>query len=276
MQPKVKLLVAVFIGVLVVSFGVWKFVPHAPKSVAAAPATPAPAVKPLEGMPMGDHMWMIELQPLKPGDQARADAILAAAKAYTEKYTDFHNAEKAGLFPIMPGVDQPSYHFGRIGNDRVVAREHFNPSYPSALIYEKTTPGVRNSKYKVVGVMYTAPPASTPEQLDQMIPVSVTHWHQHVNFCSPPKGYKDPNWMINDPKFGFYGSIKTLEDCTANKGTFTAKSEFETHIYPFHTDPKDIWSSSMSDHGGTGMVDKPGAPKMDDMKDMKMDPNMKM
>ena len=275
MQNKVKLLFAVLIVALIGGVEGCKSATTA-AAATPAPATPAPAVKALDEMPMGDHMSMVVQQPIKPGDQARADAILAAAKAYSEKYTDFHKAEKDGLYPIMPGIDQPSYHFGRIGQDRVVARELFNHSYPSALIYEKTTPGVHNPKYKVVGVMYTAPPNSTAEDLDKMIPISIAHWHQHSTFCTPPKGYKDQNWMITDPHFGFYGDIKTEEDCKAHGGTFTAKSEFETHIYPFHTDPKDIWSASMSDHGGTGMVDKPGAPKMDDMKDMKMDPNMKM
>src|ERR1700731_3498037 len=69
--------------------------------------------KPMAG-PVGDmgpHMSMTKLRPLAPGDQARADAILAAAKKAAERYRDYRKAEADGYTIFMPAQHQNGYHF---------------------------------------------------------------------------------------------------------------------------------------------------------------------
>lgn len=45
---------------------------------------------------MDPHMGMTKMRPPQPGDQARADAILAAAKKAAERYRDYRKAEADG------------------------------------------------------------------------------------------------------------------------------------------------------------------------------------
>ena len=48
---------------------------------------------------MAGHMTMTELRPMQPGDQARADAIVAAARKVTDQYT-------VALTTYVPAWDQ--------------------------------------------------------------------------------------------------------------------------------------------------------------------------
>ena len=57
----------------------------------------------------------------------------------------------------------------------------FDLARPGSLLYEKKTFG----GYKLVGAMYDAPAGDTPEQLDALIPLSLSHWHAHTNICLP-------------------------------------------------------------------------------------------
>ena len=41
---------------------------------------------------MPGHMYMTTLRPLKPGDQQKADAVVAAAKTAMAPYEDYHKA----------------------------------------------------------------------------------------------------------------------------------------------------------------------------------------
>jgi hypothetical protein len=42
------------------------------------------------------HMAMTKPRPLEPGDKARSEAILAAAKKVAERYRDYRKAEADG------------------------------------------------------------------------------------------------------------------------------------------------------------------------------------
>ena len=51
---------------------------------------------------MAGHMMLSETRPLKPGDQAKADAIAAAAKAAIEPYRDYKKALADGFEIFLP------------------------------------------------------------------------------------------------------------------------------------------------------------------------------
>ena len=62
-------------------------------------------------MDMGPHMKMTELRPPKPGDQERADEIVAKLRPALEKYRDVKAAEADGYKEFAPNVPSPMKHF---------------------------------------------------------------------------------------------------------------------------------------------------------------------
>lgn len=204
------------------------------------PPGPTPSLQRVAGHDMSHmsgHMFMTSLRPMQPGDQAKADAIAAAAKEAMEPYQDYHKALADGFSIFLPNVPQPIYHFTKHEYGRE-ALAHFDPSKPTSLLYKKTSDG----GYKLVGAMYTDRVTASQDELDQRIPLSIARWHQHVNFCKAPPGelagYFGPN-----AKFGLLGSITTREDCEAAGGAFLPHLfGWMVHVYPYETDPKKIWS----------------------------------
>ena len=206
-------------------------------STAAATKAPARDTDP--------HMAMTKLRPLQPGDRARADVILAAAKKAAERYRDYRKAEADGYVIFLPEQQQNVYHFLlEFPGDQ----QGFNPDQPRGLLYTKidgATPG-----YKLVGVMYMARYGTSDEDLNARIPLSIARWHVHLNMCVPPQP-EQRNWLMNDSTFGLNGSITTEEACSAAGGHFRPHlAGWMTHIYPFETDPARIWSAGMDDHHG--------------------------
>lgn len=201
------------------------------------------------------HMAMTKLRPLQPGDQARANAILAAAKKVAERYRDYHQAQADGYAIFMPEQRQNVYHFIRqsSGSDD---KGRFDPDHPPALLYTKIegTP----PRYKLVGVMYMVPFSVTEEELNALIPLSIAQWHVHLNMCVPQQAEKR-NWLMGDSNFGLNGSISTEEACRAAGGYFKSHlGGWMTHVYPFETDPAKIWSSGMGDDHGMDHNSMPG------------------
>ncbi|MGH9547059.1 MAG: hypothetical protein ACRD23_17780 [Terriglobales bacterium] len=187
-------------------------------------------------MDMGPHMKMTTLRDLKPGDQEKADQVVAAAREVAEKYMDYKVALADGFRIFLPKLPQKQYHFT---NYRYAfeAAIKFNPEHPTSLLYEKNSDG-----YKLIGVMYTAPKNATWNDLDQRIPLSIAQWHAHVNLCLPPADKRDESWGPN-PKFGLAGSIATRTDCDAAGGKFMPQIfGWMVHVYPFEQKPEDIWS----------------------------------
>src|SRR3981081_4679172 len=197
-------------------------------------------------MDMGPHMKMTALRELKPGDQQKADQIVAAARKVAEKYQDYKTALNDGFKIFLPNVPQKHYHFTnyRYGYD---AAFKFNPEHPTSLLYEKAGDG-----YKLIGVMYTAPKRFSEDDLNDRIPLSVAQWHEHVNFCaSPPERKKE--LLGPNAKFGLMGSIVTKEDCDANGGTFhPVIFNWMVHVYPLEKDNAQIWSLERQAHNHDG------------------------
>ena len=105
----------------------------------------------MQGMAhMSGHMYMTTLRPKQPGDQAKADAIVTAAKAAMAPYEDYRKALADGYRIFLPKFPQPMYHFTKAANG-LAAWSHFDPLKPTSLLYRKTPDG----GYKLIGVMYT-------------------------------------------------------------------------------------------------------------------------
>ena len=195
------------------------------------------AMHSMEGhhMDMGPHMKMTELRPVQPGDEERAQKIVALARNVMEKYKDYHTALNDGFHIFHPEVPQKQYHFTSTRN-AIEAQFRFNPENPTSLLYEKDGDG-----YRLVGLMYTAPKRFTEDDLNQRVPLSIAQWHEHVNFCKAPLGKSDA--LSAHPKFGFRGSITTESECTAAGGTFLPLVfNWMVHVYPLEKTQAAIWS----------------------------------
>jgi hypothetical protein len=223
-------------------------------------------------MTMSDHMTMTESRPANPADTARGEQIIATMKEKLSKYTDYKVAIADGYVPYMESVPQDVYHFA---NRQATASEYmgdFDLAHPGSLLYEKKTFG----GYKLVGAMYDAPADDTPDQLDKLIPLSLSHWHAHTNICLPEgvteadvingnvmghmhpsiarpnvsAGAEFPNagrgdgnsvrmrvGYLADPRFGFTGTISNQADCEAAGGNFHKQIfGWMIHVYPFASD----------------------------------------
>jgi hypothetical protein len=197
---------------------------------------------------MHGHMYMTALRPVQTGDQQKAAAIVAAAKAAMAPYEDYQKALADGYRIFLPNVPQPQYHFTKI-EYTIEAREHFDPSKPPSLLYTKTPGG----GYKLVGVMYTDRVDASEDELNQRIPLSIARWHQHVNFCRAPIGEK-AGYFGPNAKFGLMGSINTKEACDEAGGDFHPHIfGWMVHVYPYESDPKKIWSTEDDGHGHDNM-----------------------
>ena len=196
-------------------------------------------------MDMGPHMKMTALRPVQPGDQQRADAVVAASRKAMAKYADYKVALDDGFKIFLPNVPQKQYHFT---NYRYAfeARNGFNPDHPTSLLYEKTADG----GYKLIGAMYTAPKSFSEDELNARIPLSIAQWHEHVNFCKAPDGRKS-EYFGRDAKFGLRGSITTEEQCKAAGGEFhPVIFGWMVHVYPFEQNAANVWSvEKQMDHG---------------------------
>jgi len=191
----------------------------------------------MEGhMDMGPHMKMTERRHTKPGDAARAQQVVDAARKVAEKYQDYHVALAEGFTIFLPNVPQSMYHFTNV-NWAGEARGSFNPEHPTSLLYEKHGDG-----YKLIGVMYTAPKSFTEDDLDARVPLSIAQWHEHVNLCVAPAGQR-AKMLEPHSQFGLRGSISTQEACDAAGGTFhPVIFNWMVHVYPFEKDQAGIWS----------------------------------
>jgi hypothetical protein len=202
------------------------------------------AMHAMEGhhMDIGPHMKMTALRPVEPGDPARADKVVDAARIAATKYRDYRTALADGYEIFLPNVPQKMYHFTKKGY-AFESAFHFNPEHPTSLLYEK-----HGDDYKLIGVMYTAPNRFTEDKLNERIPLSVAQWHEHVNFCKSPADRRQ-ELLGPNAKFGFKGSIATREECEANGGTFLPHVfGWMVHVYPFENTSDAIWSVERQAH----------------------------
>jgi hypothetical protein len=195
------------------------------------------AMRAMEGhLGMGPHMKLTELRPLKPGDKEEADEVVCAARAVAEKYADYKIALADGYKIFLPNLPQKQYHFT---NYRYAwqARNHFDPSHPTSLLYEK-----HGDDYRLIGVMYTERKDASDDELNSRIPLSIAQWHAHVKLCMPARNRR-AEALPSNAQFGLAGSISTKEACDAAGGRFFPQVfGWMVHVYPLEQKPEDIWS----------------------------------
>ena len=205
-------------------------------------------------MEMGPHMKMTELRAPTPADTQRAQVIIRTMREQLSKYQDYKLAEANGYQPYMESIPQDVYHFTNAEQTRAEWLGDVDLMRPGSLLYEKKTFG----GYRLVGAMYSAPANYTPAQLDRIIPLGLTRWHQHVNICLPA-GISEDNVMngriavhptaaaigagrhrdprlgyFADPRFGFVGTIADAGACDAVGGSFHPLIfGWMVHVYAF-------------------------------------------
>jgi hypothetical protein len=198
---------------------------------------------PVPSMKMGQHMQMSLKGAAQPGDQQRAQDIVAAAKKAMTHYVDVNTALADGYKPFHPTgkmgeeVHYTNHRFAQL------EREHVDYDRPGSLLYKRTPQGMQ-----VVGVMYTAPQNATPEQLNAVAPLSVATWHRHVDFCGAPRGAALSERFGPDALFGPVGSIHTEKACDDAHGLWIpVVFGWMTHVYPNAENPGDVWAGMHMD-----------------------------
>lgn len=208
------------------------------ESMSSADENAVHAMNNMQGhMDSGPHMKMTPLRLATPGDNDRAQLVATAARKVAEQYQDYRKALADGYVIFLPNVPQRMYHFTnyRYAMDAIF---DFNPEHPTSLLYEKEGA----DRYKIIGVMYTAPKHASLSELDSRVPLSIAQWHAHINLCLPPRG---ENQQIVRPgsKFGLSGSISSRDKCEAAGGRFVPQIfGWMVHVYPFEKNQQDVWS----------------------------------
>jgi hypothetical protein len=190
---------------------------------------------PVPSMTMGHHMQMSLQGSRQPGDEQRAQQIVAAAHAVLVRYADVNAALRDGYKPFFPS--------GRMGEEvhytsyRYARREqkHIDYSQPGSILYRRTPEGMKPG-----GVMYSAPQNATPEYLNAIAPLSIATWHRHVDFCTGPRSLPVNEQFGAGAQFGPKGSIHTQDACAAAHGLWIpVVFGWMTHVYP---DEKNTWA----------------------------------
>jgi len=199
----------------------------------------ARAGAPVTSKLMDAHMEITLRRLPAPGDQERADAIVAAARRLVAKYADVADAERDGFKKFLPNIELPQEHFTNAAYAREAWRGTFDPDHPTSLIYKRTASGLQ-----IVGVMYTASNLASEADLDAKIPMSVGTWHRHVNFClAPLEALGSGAYLGRHPKFGPSGTIFTRDACDAEHGTFLpVVFGWMIHVWPNAPTNDAIWS----------------------------------
>ena len=186
------------------------------------------------------HMVMTPSRPLAPGDSARADSLLALMRRELTRFRNVDSAIAAGYRPLFPGVPQPVYHFTNLFN-ALGERLRFDPAKPTSLLYRREASGA----YVLVGAMYDDAPDTPLDELDRRVPLSIAHWHRHVNWCLPPRGAAERWREVKDghPVFGPKSPIATAAACAGVGGRFVPHLfGWMVHINAFGgDDPHVMW-----------------------------------
>jgi hypothetical protein len=189
-------------------------------------------------MKMGNHMQMSLRGEPQPGDEQRAQRIVADARSVIAHYSDVNAALRDGYRPFHPTgklgeeVHYTNYRYNRMEQGQV------NYHRPGSILYKRTPEGM-----KAVGVMYTAPQDSTPEHLNAVAPISIATWHRHVDFCGGPRSLPLEEQFGPHVQFGPQGNIHTEEACQDAHGLWIpVVFGWMTHIYPNAKSPNDVWA----------------------------------
>ena len=217
------------------------------------------------------HMRMTPGRPVTTADRKRAEQIVAQLRQALARYRDVRVAEADGYRPFLEpereappiGVASPrsprrsevdgllheaqavaeggkhELHYNNRAYARLALRS-FDPQRPSSLLYRSRPDGT----LRLMGAMYTAPRQFSEEQLNERIPLSIAHWHAHVNLCLPPLDPRTgmPLGHTDWRRFGPRGSIHAQASCLRAGGHFLPQIfGWMVHVYPFESSPAAIW-----------------------------------
>lgn len=192
------------------------------------------------------HMRMASTRTATVADSERAAALVAAARGALARYVDVQLAEKDGYLRNASMIeDQPIYHYNSLHNFNAAGRREFDITKPVSLLYKKDDHG----QLRLVGAMYAT---SAPEsELDALLPVSMAHWHEHVNFCYPGRAANDiirQKGVSPATAFlaGLYMNITSASSCESAGGRFQpVEFGWMAHVYMFAgtDDPRAIWDA---------------------------------
>jgi len=193
---------------------------------------------PVPSMKMGNHMQMSLKGAAHPGDKECAQRIVAAARGVVAHYSNVNTALQDGYKPFHPtGKMGEEVHYTSRRYHRL-EQQHVDYDHPGSILYKRTPEGMQ-----AVGVMYTAPQDSTPEQLNAVAPLSIATWHRHVDFCGAPRSSSLEERWGPHAQFGPLGSIHTEEACQQAHGLWIpVVFGWMTHVYPNAKSPNDVWA----------------------------------
>jgi hypothetical protein len=193
---------------------------------------------PVPSMKMGNHMQMSLKAATQPGDEQRAEQIVATAKKVVAHYADVGTALRDGYKPFHPtGTMGEEVHYTNYRYARL-ERQQVDYEHPGSILYKRTPTGM-----EAVGVMYSAAQNATPEQLNAAVPLSVATWHRHVDFCGGPSNLPVNEQFGPHAQFGFKGSIHAEAACEAAQGLWIpVVFGWMTHVYPNSKDPGAVWA----------------------------------
>jgi hypothetical protein len=163
------------------------------------------------------HMRLTPFRPGTSADSARAGQLVADMRRTLAPYRDVRVAEAQGFRQFLPGVKQPVYHFTN-WRWAIEAMFRFDPAKPTSLPYRKEPGG----HFELVGAMYTAPARTTADDLGRRLPLSIARWHEHVNWCLPPRGAAS-RWREQSGGHAVFGPrspIATRAACDSVGGRF--------------------------------------------------------
>jgi hypothetical protein len=198
-------------------------------------------------MNMMKHMALTPSRAATPADSARARQIATDLKRAIAKYADTTAAVADGYKMFAPNVkNQEVFHFTN-GAHGFKEAFRFNVEQPTSLLYKRDVDG----KFRLIGAMYTMPKRTKPEKLDERIPLSIAHWHRHVNWCLPKLGQGSrlaERDSAGDAKFGPESPVATKAACDAVGGRFYASPlGWMVHVNVFEGD--DLTTIYGDDHG---------------------------
>ncbi|HET7295536.1 MAG TPA: hypothetical protein VFI66_00245 [Gemmatimonadales bacterium] len=191
-------------------------------------------------MTVDPHMTLTPLRAPTAADSARAATLVRQIRAALDRYRDVRAAAEDGFRQFLPDVKQPIYHFTK-RRWALAEMFRFDVAKPTSLLYRQG----EDRRFVLVGVMYSAPGRTPLDELDRRIPLSVARWHEHVNWCLPPRGQVE-RWRevrAGTPVFGPKSPIATADACAAVGGRFVPRLfGWMVHVMAFESDdPKVIW-----------------------------------
>ena len=197
---------------------------------------------------MAKHMAYSSPRPLTVEDSVRSAYVIDELRQAIVKYRDVKVAEADGYKMFAPEIkNQPQYHFTKRWN-AVRNQFGFDPARPTSLLYKKKSDG----GFELIGAMYTASRRTSEDDLNERVPLSVAHWHRHINWCIPPRNQKERYSETKNgrPVFGPLG-VATKEECKDAGGRFIPQAfGWMLHATTFvGNDLESIWHDDhMMDH----------------------------